>query len=79
MTATFSEPTGQPTLPEFWVPISSNAVAPVTGTIETLPSSIASSEPVAPVLLVIATKSKSHATASASTSQPPDSVTKVHL
>jgi hypothetical protein len=65
---TFSDLTGQPTLLEFWVPISAIA-APFTGTTETLPFLVASLEPVAPVLLVIATKSQGQAIALASTSQ----------
>ena len=44
LSATFSELIGQPTPPELRVPIPT-IVAPVTGTIETLPSSIVSSEP----------------------------------
>ena len=47
--ATFSELTGQPTPPELCVPRPST-VALVTGTTETLPSSIASSEPPASVI-----------------------------
>ena len=47
--ATFSELTGQPTPLELRVPAPS-IVAPVTGTTETLPSSIASSEPAATVV-----------------------------
>ena len=47
--ATFSELTGQPTLPEICIP-APTTVAPVTGTIEMLPSSIASSELVATVI-----------------------------
>ena len=47
--ATFSELTGQPTPPELRVPVSST-VAPVTGTTEMLPSSVASSEPAATVV-----------------------------
>ena len=42
--ATFSELTGQPTPPELRVPVPT-IVALVTRTIETLPSSVASSEP----------------------------------
>ena len=41
--ATFSELTGQPTPPELRVP-APTTVAPVTGTTEMLPSSVASSE-----------------------------------
>ena len=40
---------GQPTLPELHVP-SPSTVAPITGTTEMLPSSVASSEQAAPVL-----------------------------
>ena len=47
--ATFSELTGQPTLPYLHVP-SPSIVAPIIGTIETLPSSVASSEPPASVI-----------------------------
>ena len=47
--AAFSELTGQPTLPELCVPRPST-IAPVNGTIETLPSSVASSEPPATVI-----------------------------
>ena len=47
--ATFSELTGQPTLPYLYVP-SPSTVAPITGTTETLPSSVASSEPPATVI-----------------------------
>ena len=47
--ATFSELTGQPTLPDLHVP-GPSTVAPITGTIETLPSSVASSEPPATVI-----------------------------
>ena len=42
--ATFSELIGQPTPPELFV-LAPTIVAPVTGTTETLPSSVASSEP----------------------------------
>ena len=49
--ATFSELTGQPTPPELRVPRPST-IAPVTRTIETLPSSLASSEP-APTVIPI--------------------------
>ena len=49
--ATFSELTGQPTPPELHAP-SPSIVAPITGTTETLPSSIASSEPPALVIPV---------------------------
>ena len=42
--ASFSELTGQPTLPYLHVP-GPSTVAPVTGTTETLPSLVASSEP----------------------------------
>ena len=47
--ATFSELIGQPTLLELHVPIPTT-IAPVTGTTETLSSSIASSEP-APIVI----------------------------
>ena len=47
--ATFSELTGQPTLPYLHVP-GPSIVAPIAGTIEMLPSSVASSEPAAPVI-----------------------------
>ena len=47
--ASFSELTGQPTPQELYVP-GSSTVAPITGTTETLPSSVASSEQAAPVL-----------------------------
>ena len=47
--ATFSELTGQPTPPELCVP-GPSIVALVTGTTETLPSSVASSEPPASVI-----------------------------
>ena len=47
---TFSELTGQPTLPYLHVP-GSSTVAPITGTTEMLPSSIASSESPASVIL----------------------------
>ena len=49
--ATFSELTGQPTLLELRVP-GPSIVALVTGTTETLPSSVASSEPPALVIPV---------------------------
>ena len=49
--ATFSELTGQPTPPELCVP-GLSTIALVTGTTETLPSSIASSEPPASVIPV---------------------------
>ena len=49
--ATFSELTGQPTPPELHVP-GLSTVAPITGTTETLLSSIASSEPPAIVIPV---------------------------
>ena len=42
--ATFSELTGQPTPPYLRVP-GPSTVAPITGTTEMLPSSVASSEP----------------------------------
>ena len=47
--ATFSELTGQPTSPDLHVP-SPSIVAPITRTIETLSSSVASSEPLASVI-----------------------------
>ena len=47
--ATFSELTGHPTLPYLHV-LGPSTVAPVTGTIETLPSSVASSELAATVI-----------------------------
>ena len=47
--ASFSELTGQPTPLELHVP-GPSTVAPITRTIETLPSSVASSEQAAPVL-----------------------------
>ena len=47
--ATFSELTGQPTLPYLHVP-GPSIVAPITGTTETLSSSVASSEPPATVI-----------------------------
>ena len=47
--ATFSELIGQPTPPDLHVP-GPSTVAPIIRTIETLPSSVASSEQVAPVL-----------------------------
>ena len=43
--ATFSELIGQPTPPKLQVPITT-IVAPVIDTIETIPSSVASSEPI---------------------------------
>ena len=46
--ATFSELIGQPTPPYLHVP-GPSIVAPITGTTETLPFSVASSEPAAPV------------------------------
>ena len=49
--ATFSELTGQPKPSELHVP-SPSIVAPITGTTETLPLSIASSEPLALVIPV---------------------------
>ena len=49
LSASFSELTGQPTPPELHVP-SPSIVAPITGTTETLPSSVASSEPPALVI-----------------------------
>ena len=47
--ASFTELTGQPTLPCLHV-LGPSIVAPITGTIETLPSSVASSEPPATVI-----------------------------
>ena len=47
--ATFSELTGQPTLPYLYVP-SPFIVAPITRTTETLPSLVASSEQPATVI-----------------------------
>ena len=47
--ASFSELTGQPTLPYLHVP-GPSTVAPITGTTETLPSSVASLEPPAIVI-----------------------------
>ena len=47
--ASFSELTGQPIPPYLYVP-GPSTVAPITGTTEMLPSSVASSEPVAPVI-----------------------------
>ena len=47
--ASFSELTGQPTPPYLHVP-GPSIVAPITGTTEMLPSSVASSEQAAPVL-----------------------------
>ena len=47
--ATFSELTGQPTPSYQHVP-GPSIVAPITGTIETLPSSVASSEPPATII-----------------------------
>ena len=47
--ASFSELTGMPTPPYLHVP-GPSTVAPVTGTTETLPSSVASSEPAASVV-----------------------------
>ena len=47
--ASFSELTGQPTPLELHVPVPS-IVAPITRTIETLPSLVASSEQAAPVI-----------------------------
>jgi len=47
--ASFSELTGRPTPPDLHVPIPTT-IAPVTGMTETLPSSIASSEPPASVI-----------------------------
>ena len=47
--ATFSELIGQPTLPYLHV-LGPSIVAPITRTIETLPSLVASSEPAVPVI-----------------------------
>ena len=47
--ASFSELTGQPTLQELHIP-GPSTVAPITRTIETLPSLVASSEPPATVI-----------------------------
>ena len=47
--ATFSELTGQPTSPDLHV-LGPSIVAPITGTTETLPSLVASSEPPAIVI-----------------------------
>ena len=47
--ATFSELIGQPTPPYLHV-LGPSIVAPITGTTETLPSSVASSEPAASVI-----------------------------
>ena len=47
--ATFSELTGQPTPPDLHV-LGPSIVAPITGTTETLPSSVVSSEPPATVI-----------------------------
>ena len=47
--ASFSELTGQPTPPELHV-LGPSTVAPITRTIETLPSLVASSELAAPVI-----------------------------
>ena len=47
--ATFSELIGQPTPPYLHVP-GPSTVAPITGTTETLPSSVASSKPPATVI-----------------------------
>ena len=47
--ATFNELTGQPIPPELHIP-GPSTVAPITGTTETLPSSVASSEPPATVI-----------------------------
>ena len=47
--ASFSELTGQPIPPELHV-LGPSTVAPITGTIETLPSLVASSEQAAPVI-----------------------------
>ena len=56
--ATFSELIGQPTLPYLHVP-GPSTVAPITGTTETLPSLVASSEQAAPVLDLTQTASAS--------------------
>ena len=47
--ASFSELTGHPTPPDLHVPVPTT-IAPVTGMTETLPSSVASSEPAASVV-----------------------------
>ena len=47
--ASFSELTGQPTPQELYV-LGPSTVAPITRTIEMLPSSVASSEQAAPVI-----------------------------
>jgi len=52
--ATFSELIGQPTPPELRVPVPT-IVAPITGTTEMIPSSVALSEPVTSVVSAIAT------------------------
>ena len=49
LSASFSELTGQPTPPYLHV-LGPSIVAPITGTTETLPSSVASSEPTASVI-----------------------------
>ena len=56
--ASFSELIGQPTLPELHV-LGPSTVAPITGTTEMLPSSVASLEQAAPVLDLTQTASAS--------------------
>ena len=56
--ASFSELIGQPTPPELHV-LGPSTVAPITGTIETLPSLVASSEQAAPVIDLTQTASAS--------------------
>ena len=51
LSASFSELAGRPTLLELHVP-GASTIAPIIGTIETLPSSVASSEPPASVIPV---------------------------
>jgi hypothetical protein len=77
--ATFNELIGQPTPPEFQV-FASTTAAPVTGTTETIPSSVALTEPppiVTTTLEATTTVSATHgqASASASTSHLADLVT----
>ena len=89
--ATFSELIGQPTPLEFRV-LSPTTAAPIIGTTETIPSSIALSEPpltitptlevlataavVAPLPIVTPSEPQGQATTLASTSQLADLVTK---
>ena len=56
--ATFSELTGQPTPPYLYV-LDPSTVAPIIGTTETLPSSVASSEQAVPVIDLTQTASAS--------------------